>query len=160
MSPRTAMPASSIITERLGSQRRLPLDGNMFVARRGLDQMPAGRRCLPAIRIGRRRLTSTAPKRWRRERRFSTVLQPTACLDAEFLAGEHGRDIDLFPVHADAAAGGDQDVAPRAEDLADHRQSVRHEIVTHVLGTFCHPPRRTCGIVVSLVGFEPTTFRL
>ena len=31
--------------------------------------------------------------------------------DAEFLTGEHGRDIDLFPVHADAAAGGDQDVA-------------------------------------------------
>ena len=32
-------------------------------------------------------------------------------LDAEFLTGEHGRDIDLFPVHADAAAGGDQDIA-------------------------------------------------
>ena len=26
-----------------------------------------------------------------------------------------------------------------AENLADHRQSVRHETVTHVLGTFCHP---------------------
>jgi hypothetical protein len=27
------------------------------------------------------------------------------------LMPEHGRDIDLFPVHADAAACGDQDVA-------------------------------------------------
>jgi hypothetical protein len=26
-----------------------------------------------------------------------------------------------------------------AEDLANHRQPVRHEVVTHVLGTFCHP---------------------
>jgi len=32
-------------------------------------------------------------------------------LDAEFLAGEHDRDIDLLPVQADAAAGGDQDIA-------------------------------------------------
>jgi len=28
---------------------------------------------------------------------------------------------------------------PGAKNLADHRQSVRHEIVTHVLGTICHP---------------------
>jgi len=27
----------------------------------------------------------------------------------------------------------------RAEDLANHRQPVRHEAVTHVLGTICHP---------------------
>ena len=32
-------------------------------------------------------------------------------LDAEFLTGQHDRDIDLFPVQADAAAGGDRDVA-------------------------------------------------
>ena len=32
-------------------------------------------------------------------------------LDADALAGEHGRDIDLLSMHADAAAGGDEDVA-------------------------------------------------
>ncbi len=26
-----------------------------------------------------------------------------------------------------------------SKNLADYRQSVRHQIVTHVLGTFCHP---------------------
>ena len=42
------------------------------------------------------------------------VDEPNAVVDfgdAELLTGEHGRDIDLFPMHADAAAGGDQDVA-------------------------------------------------
>jgi len=29
--------------------------------------------------------------------------------NTEFLTGEHGRDIDLFPMHADTAAGGDED---------------------------------------------------
>jgi hypothetical protein len=28
------------------------------------------------------------------------------------------------------------------ENFADHRQPVRHEIVTHVLGTFCYPGLR------------------
>jgi len=32
-------------------------------------------------------------------------------LDAEFLTGEHGRDIDLFSVHADCGRSGDRDVA-------------------------------------------------
>ena len=32
-------------------------------------------------------------------------------LDAEFLAGEHLRDIDALAVHADATAGSDQDLA-------------------------------------------------
>jgi hypothetical protein len=32
-------------------------------------------------------------------------------LDAEALPGEHGRDIDLLPVHADAPAGGDNHLA-------------------------------------------------
>lgn len=32
-------------------------------------------------------------------------------LDAEPLAGEHGRDLDLLAVHADASAGGDEDIA-------------------------------------------------
>ena len=39
------------------------------------------------------------------------------------------------------------------EDLADHRQPVRHEVVTHVSGAY-QPS------VVAGVGFEPTTFRL
>jgi hypothetical protein len=40
--------------------------------------------------------------------------EPNAVVDllnAELLTGEHGRDIDLLPVHTDAAAGGDQDIA-------------------------------------------------
>ena len=32
-------------------------------------------------------------------------------LDAEPLAGEHGRDVDFLAMQADAAAGGDEDVA-------------------------------------------------
>jgi hypothetical protein len=32
-------------------------------------------------------------------------------LDADALTGQDGRDIDPFTVHADAPAGGDQDVA-------------------------------------------------
>src|SRR3546814_20140099 len=32
-------------------------------------------------------------------------------LDSEALAGEHDGNVDLLAVHADAAAGGDQDVA-------------------------------------------------
>jgi len=31
--------------------------------------------------------------------------------EAEPLTGEHARDVDLFLMHADAATGGDQDVA-------------------------------------------------
>ncbi|MGV0877561.1 hypothetical protein V6767_10465 [Martelella sp. FLE1502] len=40
--------------------------------------------------------------------------QPNAIvdlLDAEFLTGEHGRDIDLLPRHADTTACRDDDVA-------------------------------------------------
>ena len=32
-------------------------------------------------------------------------------LDAEFLAGQHGRDVDPFAMQAEATAGGDDDVA-------------------------------------------------
>jgi hypothetical protein len=32
-------------------------------------------------------------------------------LDPHALTGEHGRGVDAFAVHADAAAGGDDDVA-------------------------------------------------
>ena len=32
-------------------------------------------------------------------------------LDAEALTGEHGSDVDALAMHADAAAGGDEDVA-------------------------------------------------
>ena len=32
-------------------------------------------------------------------------------LDAEALTGEHGRDVDFLAMHADAAAGRDEDVA-------------------------------------------------
>ena len=32
-------------------------------------------------------------------------------LDAEALTGEHGRDVDLLAVHADASATGDEDIA-------------------------------------------------
>ena len=50
---------------------------------------------------------------------------------------------------------------PGTEDLADHRQSVRHEIVTHVLGTSCYlclgnGPRN----LVAEEGFEPPTHGL
>jgi len=44
-------------------------------------------------------------------------------LDAEFLTGEHGRDIDLFSVHADASTGGDKDVAV-VERIVDLWQAV------------------------------------
>jgi hypothetical protein len=37
---------------------------------------------------------------------------------------------------------GNRHRAHQARPSADHRQSVRHEIVTHVLGTFCHPGLR------------------
>ena len=32
-------------------------------------------------------------------------------LDSEFLAGQHGRDVDPFAMQAEATAGGDDDVA-------------------------------------------------
>jgi hypothetical protein len=44
-------------------------------------------------------------------------------LDAEPLAGEDGRDIDLLSVHADAAAGGDDDVTV-VEWMCDLQQAV------------------------------------
>jgi hypothetical protein len=42
---------------------------------------------------------------------------------------------------------------------ADHRQSVRHEIVTHVLATFFHPCLRVGQhfILERAKGFEPST---
>jgi hypothetical protein len=39
--------------------------------------------------------------------------KPNAIVDflvSEFLTGEHGRDMNLFSLHADSAAGDDQDV--------------------------------------------------
>jgi hypothetical protein len=37
--------------------------------------------------------------------------QMPSSTSAELLAGEHGRDVDLLAVHADAAAGGDEMLA-------------------------------------------------
>lgn len=44
---------------------------------------------------------------------FKNADEPNAVadsLDAEPLAGEHMRDVDALSVHADAVAGGDQDL--------------------------------------------------
>src|SRR5215813_8156657 len=43
-------------------------------------------------------------------------------LDAELLAGQHGRDVDLLAVQAQATAGGDDNVAI-VEGIAEFRQA-------------------------------------
>ncbi len=45
---------------------------------------------------------------------------------------------------------------PGAENLADPRQPVRHEVVTHVLGTICHPSLRSGQLVVGDPGRNRT----
>ena len=41
-----------------------------------------------------------------------TIQMPSSTsFEAEALTGEHGRDVDFLAMHADATAGGDEDVA-------------------------------------------------
>lgn len=49
-------------------------------------------------------------------------------LDAEALAGEHGRDADLFAMHADAPANCDEDVAivDRVGEIGDAARVGKH----------------------------------
>src|SRR5262245_49914036 len=44
-------------------------------------------------------------------------------LDAELLAGQHGRDVDLLAMEAEAAAGGDDTVAV-VERICEFRQTI------------------------------------
>jgi GNAT superfamily N-acetyltransferase len=55
-------------------------------------------------------ITTADLAQWRNEQEASGIAPATKLLDSERVTGEHGRDVDFLAVHADAPAGGDQDV--------------------------------------------------